>query len=122
MPTPLTVRLAAAGIGVHAVDHVLVLLVPPAGWNIGTVYHLIGAPLYAALLLPILHGRNWARVTVTVLLGCQFAGRFVVWVLFPEAGVHAALIFGWTVSAALLTLLWISGSARGYFRRSAAAE
>jgi hypothetical protein len=122
MATPLTVRLGAAGIGVHAVDHVLVLLVPPVGWNIGTVYHLIGAPLYAALLLPLLRGRSWARDTLTVLLGCQCAGRFVVWVLFPDAGVHAALIFGWTVSAVVLTLLWIPGCASGYFCRFAAAK
>lgn len=112
---PLLVRVAALGIGIHAINHIIVLLIPPFGWNVGTVYHLIGAPLYAALAVLVLRGRNWARITITVLLGCQMIGRVVVWVLFPE--VHLALIAGWALSAVILTLLWIPESARAYFRR-----
>ncbi|MEU8895530.1 hypothetical protein [Nocardia sp. NPDC048505] len=115
--TPLPVRIATVGVGVHAVNHLVVLSVPPFGWNPGTVYHLIGAPLYAALLLPLWRGRGWARGTVTVLLGCQFAGRFVVWALFPATGVHAALLFGWTLSTIVLPLLWLPAAARKHFQR-----
>ncbi|MFI6871326.1 hypothetical protein [Nocardia sp. NPDC050406] len=114
---PLTVRLAAAGIAVHAVNHIVVLLIPPVGWNVGTVYHLIGAPLYAVLALQVWRGREWARIVITVLLGCQFAGRFVVWAIWPEAGVHAMLIAGWTLSLCVLALLWIPRATREYFRR-----
>ncbi|MEV6277297.1 hypothetical protein [Nocardia sp. NPDC051832] len=116
--TPLPVRIATAGVGVHAINHLVVLLIPPVGWNVGTVYHLIGAPLYAVLLLPLWRGRNWARLTITGLLGCQFAGRFVVWVLFPETGVHAALLFGWTLSTVVLLALWLPAAARHHFQRA----
>lgn len=116
---PVTVRLAAAGIAIHAINHLIVLVIPPTGWNVGTVYHLLGAPVYAALLLPILAGCGWARVTITVLLGCQFAGRFVVWILFPESGVRLALLAGWALSLAVLTLLWLPRASRRHFRASA---
>lgn len=112
---PVPVRWAAFGIGVHAVDHLIVPLVPPSGWNVGTVYHLVSAPVYAAMILPVLAGRRWARMVMTVLLGGQFAGRFVVWVLFPETGARLALLAGWAVSIAVLVLLWAPGSARRYF-------
>ncbi|MFC9995428.1 hypothetical protein [Nocardia sp. NPDC127526] len=92
------------------------LLVPPVGWNPGTIYHLISAPLYAALILPLLGGRNWARITISILLGCQFAGRFVVWVMFPSSGVHVALLTGWAISLIVLAALWIPRSARDHFR------
>ncbi|MBP2188498.1 hypothetical protein [Nocardia goodfellowii] len=116
--TPIPVRIAVVGIGMHAINHIVVLLIPPFGWNPGTIYHSIGAPLYAALLLPIRRGRNWARVTITILLGCQFAGRFVVWALFPASGVHAALLFGWTLSTVILLLLWLPAAARNHFQRA----
>ncbi|MFI9506888.1 hypothetical protein [Nocardia sp. NPDC052566] len=120
MPTtPTAVQVAAAGIGIHAINHIVVNLIPPVGWNVGTVYHLISAPLYAALLYYVLRGRNWARITITVLLGCQIAGRGVVWALFPTAGVHAALIAGWALSVAILALLWAPRSTRRYFGPSA---
>ncbi|MGK8488443.1 hypothetical protein [Nocardia asiatica] len=115
---PPPVRVAAVGIGIHAINHVVVLLIPPVGWNVGTAFHLVGAPLYAALILPLLRGRNWARVTITALLACQFAGRFVVWVLFPTDGVHLALLAGWTITLIVLTALWIPRSARDLFRRT----
>lgn len=118
MSAPITVRVAAIGIGIHAINHVLVLAFSPFSWNVGTVFHLIGAPLYAAILLPLLRGKNWARVTITVLLGAQFLGRFVVWVLFPS--VHLALIGGWALSVVVFVLLWVPGSSRRYFRRAEA--
>ncbi|MEU0871268.1 hypothetical protein [Nocardia brasiliensis] len=117
MSAPLTVRLAALGIGIHAVNHVLVLMFSPFSWHVGTVFHLISAPLYAALLLPVLRGRNWARITITVLLGGQFLGRFVVWVLFPTTGAHLALLAGWTLSLVIFALLWVPKSTRHHFRR-----
>ncbi|MBF6546625.1 hypothetical protein [Nocardia brasiliensis] len=117
MSAPLTVRLAALGIGIHAVNHVLVLMFSPFSWHVGTVFHLISAPLYAALLLPVLRGRNWARITITVLLGGQFLGRFVVWVLFPTTGAHLALLAGWTLSLVIFALLWVPKSTRQHFRR-----
>ncbi|WP_433577204.1 hypothetical protein [Nocardia brasiliensis] len=117
MSAPLTVRLAVLGIGIHAVNHVLVLVFSPFSWHVGTVFHLISAPLYAALLLPVLRGRNWARITITVLLGGQFLGRFVVWVLFPTTGAHLALLAGWTLSLIVFALLWTPPSTRRHFRR-----
>ncbi|AFU06032.1 hypothetical protein [Nocardia brasiliensis] len=119
MSAPLTVRLAALGIGIHAVNHVLVLVFSPFSWHVGTVFHLISAPLYAALLLPVLRGRNWARITITVLLGGQFLGRFVVWVLFPTTGAHLALLAGWTLSLIVFALLWTPPSTRLHFRHRA---
>ncbi|WP_338769464.1 hypothetical protein V7968_05665 [Nocardia vulneris] len=118
MSAPLTVRLAALGIGIHAVNHVLVLVFSPFSWHVGTVFHLISAPLYAALLLPVLRGHNWARITITVLLGGQFLGRFVVWVLFPTTGAHLALLAGWTLSLIIFALLWTPPSTRRHFRRA----
>ncbi|MFI6211992.1 hypothetical protein ACIBCD_08340 [Nocardia brasiliensis] len=117
MSAPLTVRLAALGIGIHAVNHVLVLVFSPFSWHVGTVFHLISAPLYAALLLPVLRGRNWARITITVLLGGQFLGRFVIWILFPTTGAHLALLAGWTLSLIIFALLWTPPSTRHHFRR-----
>ncbi|TQM31908.1 hypothetical protein [Nocardia bhagyanarayanae] len=117
--SPAAVRIAVVGIGIHAINHVVVPLLPPTNWNVGTVYHLIAAPVYAALILPLLAGRRWARVVITVLLGCQFAGRFVVWALFPETGARLALIAGWAISATVLALLWIPRPARRHFRASA---
>lgn len=117
MPAPLTVRLSALGIGIHAVNHLLVVALGPFSWHVGTVFHLISAPVYAALLLLILRGRNWARITITILLGCQFIGRFVVWILFPTTGVHLALLTGWTLSLAVLALLWIPPATRHHFHR-----
>ncbi|MBF6348555.1 MULTISPECIES: hypothetical protein [Nocardia] len=114
---PIPVRVAAAGTGIHAINHLIVPLIPPTSWHVGTVYHLISAPLYAALLVPLLRGRNWARVLVTVLLACQFGGRFVVWLLFPGTAVHLALLAGWTLSVVVLAALWVPRSARAYFRR-----
>ncbi|MCM6778206.1 hypothetical protein NDR87_32460 [Nocardia sp. CDC159] len=117
MPSsPMFVRIAALGVGIHALNHLIVLLIPPVGMNPGTVYHLIGAPVYAALVLPLLRGRNWARILITVLLGFQFVGRFVVWALFPETGAHLALILGWTISIITLTLLWAPRASRAHFR------
>ncbi|GAB4585083.1 hypothetical protein [Nocardia sp. IFM 10818] len=115
--SPLSVRVAAAGVGIHAINHLIVILVPPVSWNPGTIYHLISAPLYAALILPLLGGRNWARITISILLACQFAGRFVVWVMFPSIGVHYALLAGWAISLIVLAALWIPRSARDHFRR-----
>ncbi|MFE9322846.1 hypothetical protein ACIHDR_22590 [Nocardia sp. NPDC052278] len=44
MPTtPAAVRIAAAGVGIHAINHLIVPLIPPANWTVGTVYHLISA-------------------------------------------------------------------------------
>ncbi|WP_280446203.1 hypothetical protein [Nocardia brasiliensis] len=117
MSAPLAVRLAALGIGIHAVNHVLVLVFSPFSWHVGTVFHLISAPLYAALLLPVLRGRNWARITITVLLGGQFLGRFVIWILFPTTGAHLALLAGWTLSLIIFALLWTPPSTRHHFRR-----
>lgn len=118
---PISVRVAAVGVGIHAVNHVIVPLIPPVGWNVGTFYHLLMAPVYAALILPLLRGRNWARILITVLLACQFGGRFVVWAMWPEVGVQAMLVFGWTLSLIVLTALWIPRSAREHFRRSPVA-
>ncbi|MFE9579215.1 hypothetical protein ACFYO1_22710 [Nocardia sp. NPDC006044] len=115
---PITVRMAALGIAIHAINHVLVLVLSPFSWNVGTVFHLIHAPLYAALVWPVLRGKNWARILITVLLGGQFIGRFVVWVMFPSAGAHLALIGGWALSIVVLTLLWAPGTSRRYFRRT----
>lgn len=120
--TPLTVRLAALGIGIHAINHVVVGVLPPISWNVGTFYHLITAPVYAALLLPLLRGRNWARIVMTVELGCQFLGRFVVWVLFPSTGAHLALIAGWTISIVVLVLLWLPHASREHFAAHTPAE
>ncbi|QBS41954.1 hypothetical protein [Nocardia sp. CS682] len=120
--SPITVRMAVFGIGIHAINHVLVLLFSPFSWNVGTVFHLTHGPIYAALLVPILRGKNWARITITVLLAGQFLGRFVVWVMFPSTGAHLALIGGWALSVVVLTLLWVPGSTRRYFRRSRAQD
>ncbi len=111
--SPLPVRIAALGVGIHAIDHILVVLIPPLGVNPGTLYHLISAPIYAALILPLLRGRAWSRILITVLLACQFLGRFIVWILFPQTGAHLALVFGWTISIVVLVLLWAS---RAHFR------
>ncbi|MEV6556553.1 hypothetical protein AB0M22_12610 [Nocardia sp. NPDC051756] len=115
---PITVRVAALGIAIHAINHVLVLVFSPFSWNVGTVFHLIHAPLYAALVWPVLLGKNWARILITFFLGGQFLGRFVVWVMFPSAGAHLALIGGWALSIVVLTLLWAAGSSRRHFRRA----
>ncbi|MEV5839080.1 hypothetical protein [Nocardia sp. NPDC052112] len=112
---PTAVRIAALGIGIHAIDHIIVLLWPPFEWHIGTVFHLISGPVYALLVLPVLRGRNWARITISLLLGGQFIGRFVVWVLFPTGGAHAALLVGWTISVIVLALLWIPARSRQHF-------
>ncbi|WP_084530004.1 hypothetical protein [Nocardia crassostreae] len=122
LATPSPVHIAAIGIAIHAINHLIVPLIPPIGWNVGTIYHLISAPIYAALIPPILNGRNWARITITVLLACQFAGRFVVWALFPETGAHLALIAGWTISIVVLALLWIPRSSRRHFRSTESAD
>ncbi|RDI46701.1 hypothetical protein [Nocardia mexicana] len=119
---PLSIRVAAVGVGIHAINHIIVNLVPPVGWNVGTIYHLIGAPLYAALILPLLRGRNWARIAITVLLASQFAGRFVVWILFPTSGVHLALIAGWTITLIALTAMWAPQPARAHFRRTPSGD
>ncbi|MFD6155066.1 hypothetical protein ACFWF7_16710 [Nocardia sp. NPDC060256] len=116
--SPITVRIAALGIAIHAINHVLVLVFSPFSWNVGTVFHLIHAPLYAALVWPVLLGKNWARILITFFLGGQFLGRFVVWVMFPSAGAHLALLGGWALSVVVLTLLWVPGSTRRYFRRA----
>ncbi|MFG1790374.1 hypothetical protein [Nocardia sp. NPDC049149] len=115
---PITVRIAAIGVLFHAINHVLVLVLSPFSWNVGTVFHVINAPLYAALVLPLLHGRNWTRVLITFLLACQFLGRFVVWVMFPSAGVHLALIAGWVLTIVVLSLLWATTSSRRHFRKT----
>ncbi|MEU0503564.1 hypothetical protein [Nocardia sp. NPDC005998] len=114
--TPITVRIAALGIGIHAIDHIIVLLWPPFGWHVGTVFHLISGPVYAALILPVVRGRNWARITISFLLGGQFIGRFVVWMLFSSSGAHTALLAGWTLSVIVLALLWIPAATRRHFR------
>ncbi|MFC9438797.1 hypothetical protein [Nocardia sp. NPDC057030] len=114
---PITVRVAALGIAIHAINHVLVLAFSPFSWNVGTVFHLIHAPLYAALVWPVLLGKNWARILITFFLGGQFVGRFVVWVIFPSAGAHLALIGGWALSIVVLTMLWAPSSSRRHFRR-----
>ncbi|QIS15216.1 hypothetical protein [Nocardia arthritidis] len=117
MPLPNSVRIAVAGIVIHAIDHLVVAAWPPFSWNVGTVYHLTHAPIYAALAYFVLRGDRWARGVITFLLAGQIIGRAVVWVLFPSSGAHAALLAGWALSAIILTLLWIPVEARTYFRK-----
>ncbi|WP_069163060.1 hypothetical protein [Nocardia altamirensis] len=115
---PITVRIAATGVAVHAINHILVVVLSPFSWHVGTVFHLTHAPLYAALVLPLLRGKNWARILITFLLGGQFLGRFVVWVMFPSAGAHLALIAGWALSIVVLTLLWAPAASRRHYRKT----
>lgn len=111
---PLPVALAADGVLIHAVNHLWTLF-PIRTIHPGTVFHAVSAPLYAWLVYQIRAGRKWARVAITVLLGCQFAGRFVIFAMYPDTGVRLTLLAGWLLSLAILALLWLPRSARAYF-------
>ncbi|WP_125726827.1 hypothetical protein [Kibdelosporangium aridum] len=116
---------ATAGIGVHAFNHVTVVVqdvwrffAEPevAGINPGTIYHPISAVLYVWLATIVYSGRNWGRIAITVLLGFQAVGRYFVFVSYPSLEVRADLVTGWTLSTALVCLLWIPAFSRHHFK------
>ncbi|WP_433273741.1 hypothetical protein ACQPZF_19865 [Actinosynnema sp. CS-041913] len=126
---PAAVLLAVVGIGVHAFNHVTVvvqdvwrLVATPeaASFNPGTVYHPISAVLYAWLATTVHSGRNGGRIAITVLLACQAVGRYFVFVSYPEVEVRADLVTGWAMSAVVLCLLWIPEASRRHFAKRAA--
>ncbi|CAL9520171.1 hypothetical protein SUDANB95_03784 [Actinosynnema sp. ALI-1.44] len=124
---PVGVVVAAVGIGVHAFNHVTVVVQDvwrfvadpdAASVNPGTIYHPISAVLYAWLAARVLSGRNRARVVITVLLASQAVGRYFVFVSYPEVEVRADLVSGWALSAVVLGVLWGAASARTYFAKT----
>lgn len=118
---------AAVGIGVHAFNHVTVVvqdvwrfIAEPAaaGVNPGTIYHPISAVLYVWLAVGVHSGRWWARLAITVLLAFQAVGRYFVFVSYPEVEVRADLVSGWALSAVILTLLWVPASMKAHFAKA----
>ncbi|MEU6148694.1 hypothetical protein ABZ816_01705 [Actinosynnema sp. NPDC047251] len=123
-PAPPAVLVAAVGIGVHAFNHVTIvvqdvwrLLATPdaATFNPGTVYHPISAVLYLWLAVTVHSGRNSGRVAITVLPAFQAVGRYFVFASYPEVEVRADLVTGWALSAVVLGLLWAPATTRGHF-------
>ncbi|MBB5958062.1 hypothetical protein FHS29_004670 [Saccharothrix tamanrassetensis] len=126
---PASVLAATVGIGVHAFNHVTVvvqdvwrLIATPeaAGFNPGTVYHPISAVLYVWLATTVHSGRNAGRIAITVLLAFQAVGRYFVFVSYPEVEVRADLVTGWALSAVVLFLLWFPVESRRHFAAPAA--
>ena len=123
--TPPAVVVAAVGIGVHAFNHVTVVVQDvwrfvetpeAASINPGTIYHPLSAVLYVWLAAAVHSGRNPARIAITVLLAGQAVGRYFVFFAYPTIEVRADLVSGYALSAAVLALLWIPASARRHFR------
>jgi hypothetical protein len=123
--TPPAVVVAAVGIGVHAFNHVTVVvqdvwrfveMPETASINPGTIYHPVCAVLYVWLATAVHSGRNRARIAITVLLACQAVGRYFVFFAYPTIEVRADLVSGYALSAVVLTLLWIPASVRRHFR------
>jgi hypothetical protein len=121
---PPAVVVAAAGIGVHAFNHVTVVvqdvwrfLETPeaASLNPGTIYHPISAVLYVWMAAAVHSGRNGARIAITVLLAFQAVGRYFVFFAYPAIEVRADLVSGYALSAVVLALLWVPASTRRYF-------
>jgi hypothetical protein len=123
---PPAVVVAAAGVGVHAFNHLtvvvqdvwrLVEMPEAASFNPGTIYHPVGAVLYAWLAAAVHSGRNRARIAITVLLAAQAVGRYFIFFAYPTIEVRADLVSGYALSAAVLALLWVPASARKHFAR-----
>ncbi|RAS68939.1 hypothetical protein C8D87_1021017 [Lentzea atacamensis] len=111
------VLVAVVGIGVHAFNHFTIGLQDVLGGQLspGAIYHPVSFVLYTWLALAVLDGKNWARITISVLLLGQFAGRFFVLFAYPEA--WPELVGGWAVSLVVGWLLWVPQGARAYFRK-----
>ncbi|MGH3585247.1 MAG: hypothetical protein ACRDQ0_02895 [Pseudonocardia sp.] len=125
---PPAVVVAAVGIGVHAFNHVTVVVEDVWRWiatpdaasvNPGTFYHPLSAVLYVWLAVAVHSGRGAARIAITVLLAGQAVGRWVVFFAYPTVEVRADLVTGWALSAVVLVLLWIPASTRRHFNRDA---
>jgi hypothetical protein len=126
---PPAVVVAAVGIGVHAFNHVTVvvqdvwrLVETPevVSLNPGNIYHPISAVLYLWLAVAVHSGRNWARIAITVLLLGQAVGRYFIFFAYPSVEVRADLVTGWALSVVVLALLWLEASARRHFAKRAA--
>jgi hypothetical protein len=122
--TPPALVVAAVGIGVHAFNHVTVVVQDvwrfvetpdAASMNPGTIYHPISAVLYVWLAAAVHSGRNRARIAITVLLAGQAVGRYFVFFAYPTIEVRADLLSGYALSAVVLTLLWLPRSVRRHF-------
>ncbi len=122
---PPAVVVAAVGIGVHAFNHVTVVvqdvwrfveMPDAASINPGTIYHPIGVVLYVWLATAVHSGRNWARIAITVSLAFQAVGRYFVFFAYPTIEVRADLVSGYALSVVVLALLWLPAAARRHFR------
>ncbi|SMD05111.1 hypothetical protein [Kibdelosporangium aridum] len=122
---PPWIVVATAGIGVHAFNHLTVVvqdvwrfIAAPeaAGLNPGTIYHPISAVLYVWLATTVYSGRNWGRIAITVLLVFQAVGRYFVFMSYPSLEVRADLVTGWALSTVLACLLWIPMFSRHHFK------
>lgn len=109
---PVAVRWAAAGTMIEVVQHGVALCVPPH--PTADLFHAVSGPLYAWLALMVLRGRNWVRVTITVLLAVQGVGRVIVFA-GGSTWVQAGNVVGWAVSLAIVALLWWPPSSRRHF-------
>jgi hypothetical protein len=123
---PPVVVVAAVGIGVHAFNHVTVVVqdvwrlveTPEAvSLNPGNIYHPISAVLYVWLAVAVHSGRNWARIAITVLLLGQAVGRYFIFFAYPTIEVRADLVSGYALSAVVLSLLWLPTSTRRHFAK-----
>jgi hypothetical protein len=128
---PPAVVVAAVGIGVHAFNHVTVVVQDvwrfvetpeAASMNPGTIYHPISAVLYVWLAVAVHSGRNWARIAITVLLAGQAVGRYFIFFAYPTIEVRADLVSGYALSAVVLALLWIPATVRRHFGGANSAE
>lgn len=73
--------------------------------------------LFVWLGVKTLRGRNWARITVTVILALAVISALVS-IAQPGTALETALhVLKLVVDAAVLVLLWGTASARGFFAR-----
>jgi len=86
-------------------EHAFALATPPYQPGVEHAFHLVFGLLYAWLALR-LPGERRHRILLTVLLGIQFAGRFVVFALIEEPWIRASLIPGALITIVLVALLW----------------
>jgi hypothetical protein len=121
---PPAVVVAAAGIGVHAFNHVTVVvqdvwrfveMPEAASLNPGTIYHPVSAVLYVWLAAAVHSGHNGARIAITALLAFQAVGRYFVFFAYPAIEVRADLVSGYALSAVVLAMLWCPASTRRFF-------
>lgn len=83
----------------------------------GIGYHLISVALYSWLVFPLRAGKQFARVTLTIVLILNFVGSLYTFSSLPLLALKVFIVIGWLLQIALILLLWVPEKSEEYFSK-----